>query len=76
MAEVIADDDAAFDAAFDTPFDAAFDVGDSLEIECSITKDREPYGKVDFALFVGDEEVEVKSVLGRSVWQSGCNIAR
>lgn len=41
-----------------------FPVGTFLDIECGITRDREPFGKLEFSLSVGNETVQTIDVYG------------
>ena len=51
-------------------------VGTDVQIECSVTKDKSPTGKVDFSLFIGEEEVDSTTVMGDDLWKEGSNVAK
>jgi len=56
--------------------DGPFRVGDTVDVECSVTKDRSGAGKLDFFLLVGHETIDTQVVHGTAMWKDGTNIAR
>jgi len=52
-----------------------FLMGSFHYIECTITKDRQPNGLLQFSLIVGDEVVETVHVYGEDLWKQNTNVA-
>ena len=50
-------------------------VGAFLDIECTITKDREPSGRLKFSLSVGDQVVQTNHVDGETLWKKHTTLA-
>ena len=50
-------------------------VGSLMEIECTITKDREPSGRLEFSLSVGKEVVQTVFFYGETLWKKQTDVA-
>jgi len=62
-------------AAEGTTDDDAFPAYTFLDVECGITKDREPFGVLEFALSVGNDVVQTVDVYGVLLQMSNASIA-